>query len=323
MNMRTRFIFALCYKPRIILVSGFATSVTVMSLEKPDAHQSSTEKFSQMSDIKVKLEPQTVREGTNAPTIFLSEQIRKCRSTFEEAVKQVAKLDQVLSHYYVAGQQDANRVEPTNATKINTSSSVSKCPNCNFLIVLKNTAKRFSLSCMGSPQCKFCLMLPSSVEDVQLGAQCTNCISPTMVLKLKFKPDSPFKAEQVGCLGCDEDLLRALNLHSLHSRTNVNTRTTTQVQPVSTTNNSGPVAGPSTQTNPSFDGVVWCYCGKPARKLVVKKHNRNHGRLFCNCGANKCKFFKWDVKRAKKRNKGKRKCSQSSNKTKVKQPNQN
>ncbi|KAI9244115.1 P-loop containing nucleoside triphosphate hydrolase protein [Phascolomyces articulosus] len=60
------------------------------------------------------------------------------------------------------------------------------------------------------------------------------------------------------------------------------------------TSSNNTIASISPTTVGTGNPLVKCRCNKPARHLVTKKLNENHGRWFYNCSTNLCGFFLWD-----------------------------
>ncbi|KAM5152554.1 DNA topoisomerase 3-alpha [Mantella aurantiaca] len=277
-------------------------------------------------DLRAELEAdlKLICEGKKDKFTVLRQQVQKYKQVFIEAAAKATKLDEALSQYFGQAAQLVAQQEIYAETPL----PIRKCPHCNRDMVLKTKRDGgFYISCLGYPDCKTSIWLPSSVLEVSRDdSVCEVCRPhPVHKLKLKFKRGSVppmMPLEFVGCIGgCDETLREVLDLKYLQGGSRGpqpgNPRDSNRLQVNQTNNrmNNGrggqsrqPPAkkekkpqlvtpavqrsAPSIGANPENNEVV-CNCGVGAMTLTVRKEGPNQGRQFYKCNGGKCNFFLW------------------------------
>ncbi|XP_032778336.2 LOW QUALITY PROTEIN: DNA topoisomerase 3-alpha [Daphnia magna] len=164
-----------------------------------------------------------VCDGERSPNEVLREQIDRYRQVFVQAMEQVTKIDEALSTFFDEERQEAPAPYPDTGLDGNT--SYCKCPSCNLDITLrrKKDNNGFFFSCMGYPQCKNAIWLPTTVQQVEIDAQtCTACPSHPPLVRFKFNPGAyaPFYPDTHRCCigGCDPNFMELLGIRPLVSQ---------------------------------------------------------------------------------------------------------
>ncbi|KAJ9580304.1 hypothetical protein L9F63_004020 [Diploptera punctata] len=155
-------------------------------------------------------------EGTKDPKVVLDEQLAKYKEVFRIALQQAAKIDQALAQYLEETAQEPTQVQ---AAELPSDVPVLKCASCGLDMVLRNKRDGSGkyIGCMGFPNCRNAIWLPSVVEEVELsGESCPHCGPNVQKLKFKFRRGSlvPFYPDQyTGCVaGCDSHFLECLDI---------------------------------------------------------------------------------------------------------------
>ena len=109
-------------------------------------------------------------DGVRDPKDVLREQIARYRHVFVQAMEQVNKIDEALSEYITEARQVARDVVPDAAVGGQVDAKYRQCPQCSLNMTLrkKKDNQGFYFSCMGYPNCKTAIWLPSAVLSVEI-----------------------------------------------------------------------------------------------------------------------------------------------------------
>lgn len=113
-------------------------------------------------------------DGVRDPKDVLREQIGRYRHVFVQAMEQVNKIDEALSEYIDEARQVAREMVPdAAAANGHADAKYRQCPQCSLDMVLrkKKDNQGFFFTCVGFPECKTAIWLPSTVLSVDIDPQ--------------------------------------------------------------------------------------------------------------------------------------------------------
>ena len=255
--------------------------------------------------------------------------VHKYKQVFIEISANAVKIDQSLSNYFGAPQQ----LPPSGPAGEEQGEQLplAKCRRClQFDMYFRSTREdKWILSCVGYPDCRCAVFLPSDVTHARTEASslCPRCPHPPVYeARLTFRTGTiPYFLKDpgadvfIGCIFCNDDLKRAgveLRNHTNgppppsappsqqtlaipSNRRDLGFDPITPIPVVSNKRNTQTAAPASkvprvSQPSGTEDNFVVCNCNARASLLTVRKEGPNTGRKFYTCPTKACDYFLWD-----------------------------